>query len=65
MFYRERLKEASGMTSSLWGGCGKMFASNESGQTSFIKAGDEAALYSLKGFLSLGHLAVGDVSAIH
>ena len=39
--YRERLKNASSVTSSLWASDGKVFALNESGQTSVIKSGSE------------------------
>ena len=39
--YRERLKDASSVTSSLWSADGKVFALNESGQTAVIKVGDD------------------------
>ena len=39
--YRQRLKNASSVTSSLWATDGKVFALNESGETSVIVVGDE------------------------
>ena len=42
--YRERLQNASSVTSSLWAADGKVFALNESGETSVIKAGDDFEL---------------------
>ncbi len=39
--YRQRLKNASSVTSSLWAADGKVYALNESGETSVIKGGDE------------------------
>lgn len=39
--YRERLQNASSVTSSLWAAAGKVFALNESGETAVIKAGDD------------------------
>ncbi|MDA7878319.1 PQQ-like beta-propeller repeat protein, partial [bacterium] len=39
--YRERLKNASSVTSSLWAADDKIYALNESGETSVIKSGDE------------------------
>ena len=39
--YRERLKNASSVTSSLWAADDKVYALNESGETSVIKSGDE------------------------
>ncbi len=41
--YRERLKNASSVTSSLWAADGKIYALNESGETSVIEGGDEFA----------------------
>ncbi len=40
-FYRQRLKNASSVTSSLWAADGKIYALNESGETSVILGGDE------------------------
>lgn len=39
--YRQRLKNASSVTSSLWATNGRVYALNESGETSVIIAGDE------------------------
>lgn len=39
--YRQRLKNASSVTSSLWAADGKVYALNEAGETSVIKVGDE------------------------
>jgi outer membrane protein assembly factor BamB len=39
--YRERLKNASSVTSSLWAADGVVYALNESGETSVIKSGEE------------------------
>ena len=41
--YRERLKNASSVTSSLWAADGMIYALNESGETSVIQGGDEFA----------------------
>lgn len=42
--YRERLQNASSVTASLWAAGGKIFAINESGETSVIKSGEEFEL---------------------
>jgi outer membrane protein assembly factor BamB len=39
--YRQRLKNASSVTSSLWAADGNVYALNESGETSVIKGGDQ------------------------
>lgn len=39
--YRQRLKNASSVTSSLWAADGKVYAINEAGETLVIKGGDE------------------------
>lgn len=44
--YRERLQNASSVTSSLWSADGKVFALNESGETMVISVGDKFELLS-------------------